>query len=190
VETDGTIACWGDNTYGQATPPVGSFSQVSAGESHTCGVRTDGTIACWGDNTAGNGTPAMPPGGSFSQVSAGWSHTCGVRTDGTIACWGLNGYGEAIPPAGTFSQVSAANWYSCAIDLQQRQRCWGWLALPPLEAPPAPEPVPVPHTVVPLLAAALALSGTLRARLGHMLTNRTAKEQQHILRNPASRLRA
>ena len=48
LKTDGTLACWGENSYGQATPPAGTFSQVSAGDDHTCGVRTDGTLACWG----------------------------------------------------------------------------------------------------------------------------------------------
>jgi hypothetical protein len=31
VAGDGTVGCWGDNTNGQATPPAGSFTQVSAG---------------------------------------------------------------------------------------------------------------------------------------------------------------
>ena len=54
--------------YGQATPPAGTFTQVSAGMYHTCGVRTDGTLACWGNNNSGQATP---PGGTFTQVSAG-----------------------------------------------------------------------------------------------------------------------
>jgi hypothetical protein len=41
------------NEYGQATPPAGAFTQVSAGYLHTCGVRSDGTGVCWGDNSDG-----------------------------------------------------------------------------------------------------------------------------------------
>ncbi len=48
LRTDGTLACWGCNDYGQAAPPAGTFSQVSAGGYHTCGLQTDGTLACWG----------------------------------------------------------------------------------------------------------------------------------------------
>ena len=33
VKTDGTVACWGDNSVGQATPPAGTFTAVSAGAS-------------------------------------------------------------------------------------------------------------------------------------------------------------
>jgi alpha-tubulin suppressor-like RCC1 family protein len=53
VRTDGTLVCWGDNTFGQSSPPTGTFTQVSAGTFHTCGVKTDGTFVCWGDNFSG-----------------------------------------------------------------------------------------------------------------------------------------
>ena len=48
LKTDGTVVCWGENIYGQATPPDGTFSLVSAGGLHTCAVTTGGTVACWG----------------------------------------------------------------------------------------------------------------------------------------------
>ena len=48
VMRDGTVACWGDDGYGWATPPAGEFASVSAGQSHTCGVMRDSTVACWG----------------------------------------------------------------------------------------------------------------------------------------------
>ena len=76
VRDDGSVACWGGNQYGQATPPAGEFASVSAGAAHTCGVRTDGSVACWG---------ATPPEGQFASVSAGAAHTCGVRTGGSGA---------------------------------------------------------------------------------------------------------
>jgi alpha-tubulin suppressor-like RCC1 family protein len=57
VETVGSIACWGDDTYGQTTPPADTFKSVSTGGFHTCGVRSDGTIVCWGENAHGQITP-------------------------------------------------------------------------------------------------------------------------------------
>jgi CSLREA domain-containing protein len=123
VRTDGTLACWGYDGYGQATPPAGTFSQVSAGGYHTCGVRTDGTLACWGSDGDGQATP---PAGTFTEISAGYDHTCGVRTDGTLACWGNNDYGQATPPAGTFSQVSAAGLHTCGVKTDGTLACWGW----------------------------------------------------------------
>jgi hypothetical protein len=85
VRTNGTIACWGDNYYGQATPPAGTFTSASVGgewvvhQSHACGVRTDGTIACWGDNTYGQATP---PPGTFASVSAALTY----GLDGAVTC--------------------------------------------------------------------------------------------------------
>jgi hypothetical protein len=99
-----------------------SFTQVSAGCFHTCGVKADGTLACWGRNEDGQATP---PAGTFIQVSAGIRHTCGVKTDGTLACWGWNEYGQATPPAGTFSQVSAGGEHTCGVKTGSTLACWG-----------------------------------------------------------------
>ncbi|MBD3756393.1 MAG: hypothetical protein IE937_12380, partial [Gammaproteobacteria bacterium] len=92
------------NTFGQLTPPAGTFKQVSAGGLHTCGIRTDDTLTCWGQN-ANNALAA--PAGTFSKVSSGRVyHSCAIRTDGTLACWGYNNYGQASPPTGTFIDVT------------------------------------------------------------------------------------
>ena len=99
VKSDGSVACWGRDEYGQATPPEGSFVSVSAGEDHTCVVRSDGSVACWGDDKCGQATP---PEGSFVSVSAGEDHTCGLRSDGSVACWGLQARGVTasdFPPS-------------------------------------------------------------------------------------------
>jgi len=135
--TDGSLACWGYNRYGQAPliPPSGIFRQVSSspasdfllvvGDSHTCGVRADETLICWGNDSTNqiSGTPA----GTFSQVSAGGSHNCGVRTDGTVACWGYNFFGQAppIPPPGTFRQVSSGGLHTCGVQTDGTPVCWG-----------------------------------------------------------------
>jgi len=122
IRTDGTIACWGDNSKGQTDAPAGTSSQVSAGGGHACSVRTDGTIACWGDNSKGQ---TNAPVGTFSQVSAGDYHTCGVQTDGTIACWGDNSKGQTNAPAGTFTQVSAGGYHTCVLRNDGKIACWG-----------------------------------------------------------------
>ncbi len=60
VEASGTLACWGNNTYGQSVPPSGTFTRVSAGTYHNCAICTNGTLACWGWNNSGQIT--VPPG--------------------------------------------------------------------------------------------------------------------------------
>ena len=60
LKTDGTVACWGDNSAGEATPPAGAFASVSVGAYFACGLRTDSTIACWGNNSVSDArTPSF-----------------------------------------------------------------------------------------------------------------------------------
>src|SRR5690349_15028543 len=149
LKDDGTVVCWGANTYangdpsfvGQATPPTGmTFTQVSAGGYHTCGIKSgDGTIACWGNSAEGEAPASqLPPAGTtFTQVSAGASHTCALVSNGTVACWGYDGYGQATPPAGTtFTKVSAGGYHTCGIKSSDGTIvCWGRDDLGQLAAP-------------------------------------------------------
>lgn len=122
IKTDGTVACWGDNTHGQSSPFSGPFTQVSAGGYHTCGVKPDGTISCWGDNIYGQ---SNPPSGTFIQVSAGGYHTCGLRTNGSTSCWGGTGSSTATPPSGSFIQISTGYMHTCGMKISGAVTCWG-----------------------------------------------------------------
>ena len=133
IKSDSTLACWGENTYGQSTPPPGTFTQVSAGGRHTCGIQSDSTLACWGDNAWGQ---YPPPPGTFLQASAGGVHTCAVKSDGTLACWGDNSSGQSAPPPGTFTQVSAGDWHSCAVKSDGTLACWGYNVFGQATPPP------------------------------------------------------
>ena len=85
---DQAVACWGDNSVGQAQPPSGRFTAVTTGNWFSCGLRTNGTIACWGRNPDWDFGQSDAPSGQFTAVAAGGSSSCGLRTNGTIACWG------------------------------------------------------------------------------------------------------
>ena len=99
-----------------------SFSSVSAGGIHICGLRTDGSVSCWGGNEDGQ---SDAPDGLFSSVSAGPYHTCGVRTDGSVVCWGYNSKGQSDAPSGSFSSVSAGNDHTCGVRTDGTLACWG-----------------------------------------------------------------
>jgi alpha-tubulin suppressor-like RCC1 family protein len=91
----GSVHCWGDDYYGQSTPPVLSNpTQISAGGSHTCAIDDSGVV-CWGDNSYGQ--VSIPPLNNPTHVSAGLSHTCAIDYDG-IQCWGDDTWGQASPP--------------------------------------------------------------------------------------------
>ena len=113
----GTVACWGDNHYGQ----LGDGSQVSsstpvtvaglnnatalvAGLRHTCALRADHTVTCWGGNETGqlgNGTdtdassPVAVTGiNNAIAITAEGGTTCALLADHTVQCWGYNWFGE------------------------------------------------------------------------------------------------
>jgi alpha-tubulin suppressor-like RCC1 family protein len=114
-------ACGGDGICEDATVPgyqPSSFSQISIGSDHICGV-TSGEVFCWGNDqrTAwdpDSGDPRIDTyklgiprehastqldpidGGisNFTQVGAGADHSCAVTEDGALYCWGWNSTGE------------------------------------------------------------------------------------------------
>ena len=122
MRNNGSVACWGWDEYGKATPPAGSFASVDAGLNHTCGVRSNGSVACWGNDRNGEATP---PAGSFASISVGGNHTCGVRRNGSVACWGWDGYDLTTPPAGSFLSVSAGWEHNCGVRSNGSVACWG-----------------------------------------------------------------
>jgi alpha-tubulin suppressor-like RCC1 family protein len=117
VRYDGTLWCWGRNTWGQLgnglrgpgrpdPTQVGTatgWTAVGAGGGHTCGVRA-GQLWCWGLNNKGqlgDGTTDVKVDpvrigtwSGWASVSGSWFSTCGIRTSGTAACWGENSAGQ------------------------------------------------------------------------------------------------
>ena len=63
-QADGTLVCWGDNTYDQAVvlAGLGAVSAVSAGGYHTCAFRQAArTLVCWGNNDYGQTNVPVDP---------------------------------------------------------------------------------------------------------------------------------
>ena len=111
---DSRVLCWGSGTYGQLgdgesgdnlnsniTTDSSSYTSVSAGRYHTCGIRVnDLRVLCWGESLYGrlgdgqNGVDVLNPNlttdtSAYSSISAGYEHTCGIRaSDGRVLCWG------------------------------------------------------------------------------------------------------
>lgn len=104
-----------------------TFTQVTAGSQHTCGLKADGTVFCWGLNywgqlgtgsttgpdlcTSAEGQPPITPcaqapvqatGLAFTKIEAFGHTTCGIVADGRLFCWGYNENGQL----GTGDKVS------------------------------------------------------------------------------------
>lgn len=120
IDLAGDLRCWGRGNEGEATPPAGTFSQISMYARYACGLRDDGTIACWGGQD--RQAHVDPPGGAFITVDAGGDWACGLRPAGTIECWGR---APAAPPAGSYRHLTVGLQNACAIADDGTVACWG-----------------------------------------------------------------
>ncbi len=123
--TNGPIAAWGRNDYGQADPCDGNdFVAISAGVGHSLALRKDGSIVAWGQNDYGQADPC--DGNDFVAISAGGWHSLALKQDGSIVVWGQNDYGQADPCAGNdFIAIAAGTSHNLALKNDGSIVAWG-----------------------------------------------------------------
>ena len=116
--SNGTVATWGDGSYGQTGDGVRNISlipivlsgltgitQVAGNGGDEMALDSSGTVWVWGNNysgQAGNGTnggqiltPRRVPGLSgVVQIAAGDASDYALKSDGTVWAWGYNEQGE------------------------------------------------------------------------------------------------
>lgn len=125
--SNGVVACWGLNTFGQTNVPssLAGVVQLSAGGVQSCALLSGGTVTCWGDNVFGEST--IPAGlAGVSQVSAGYAHTCALA-GGTVSCWGDNTYGQlGATEVSDAVEISSGDQHVCVRHGNGSMSCWGY----------------------------------------------------------------
>ncbi len=117
---DGTVRCWGDNTYGQ----LGNGAILLSPSPNSPITPTPTPVTVSGISTA-------------VAIEAGVFHTCALLRDGTLQCWGRNDEGRlgngstansstpvtvnGVAPAA----IAPGAEHSCAILRDGTMRCWG-----------------------------------------------------------------
>jgi len=141
----GSGTCTGCFTYN----PAATWTTLTAGEGHTCGVTSGGAAYCWGRNGTGElgdgsttrrMTPVAVAGElTFQSVTAGYGHTCGVTSGGVAYSWGSNFWGQlghgdtllastpvAVAGGLTFSSLTAGAGHTCGVTSGGAAAyCWG-----------------------------------------------------------------
>lgn len=165
LSATGRAYCWGDNTFGQlgngdpgtgqVTPvPVGqggvTFTAISAGGDHTCGLTGAGAAYCWGANDSGqlgDGSTSerdvptvVSLGVALTAIGTGDDHTCGLTATGAAYCWGGNDSGQLgdgstsqrslpvlVSLAGgvVLTAISAGGDHTCGLTAVGGAYCWG-----------------------------------------------------------------
>jgi alpha-tubulin suppressor-like RCC1 family protein len=129
-------------------PSALSFVQVSAGGTHSLGLRPDGTVWAWGGNSSGqlgndSNTDSwtlaqVPLPGAAVAVSAGGSHSLAIEQGGTVWAWGSNADGQLgngtttsssepapVPGLSNVVAVSAGGTHSLALEANGTVWAWG-----------------------------------------------------------------
>jgi alpha-tubulin suppressor-like RCC1 family protein len=127
-----------------------TFSALSSGFDHTCGLTPGGAAYCWGANDLGQlgnnrsttAAPFVPVGVvgglTFSSLSSGATHTCALTAGGAAYCWGFNGNGQlgnnsttdspvpvAVAGGLTFSSIGMGDYHTCGVTTTGAAYCWG-----------------------------------------------------------------
>jgi alpha-tubulin suppressor-like RCC1 family protein len=121
---DGALQCWGDNRYGQATPPTGGYSAVVSGDRYSCAISDQvGTrrLSCWGQGAAVTGVPQNQ---YFYSMSAFGPNICGDAGYLAKFCWGADA-AALQPPASNLSHFAVGARHVCAISGGGTVSCWG-----------------------------------------------------------------
>ena len=127
VRSDGSIACWGDDTWGQASPPAGTFTDIAAGRMTVCAIHTGGEIECWGRGLYG---AAEAPPGRYTALAIGGDTGCAIGAeDGALACWGAD---LGRPPSSPAAALAIGDNIAGMIGTNGVLHTWGEARLWPV----------------------------------------------------------
>jgi alpha-tubulin suppressor-like RCC1 family protein len=162
LRTNGTAWAWGDNGQGRlgdgttvtkSSPVlvaglVTDWCQISAGGSHSLGVKTNGSAWAWGagsygklgdSTTVSKFSPVLVVGfaASWCQISAGVDHSLAVRQNGTAWSWGRNTSGRLgdnttvdksspVSVVGGFTDWCQVSAVSHSLAVRQNGTAWAW----------------------------------------------------------------
>jgi alpha-tubulin suppressor-like RCC1 family protein len=129
IRSNGSLAAWGYNDYGQCDIPEGNdFVAIAGGKYHSIALRSDGSLVGFGDNSQ-NQIDA-PEEKEFVAIACGEYHNLAINKQGIVVGWGgYNYYGECDAPQpdeGTiFVAVSAGRYHSLGLQSDGKIKAWG-----------------------------------------------------------------
>ncbi|MBA4319103.1 MAG: chromosome condensation regulator RCC1 [Flavobacterium sp.] len=152
LKADGTLWSWGNNDYGQLgngglemteriPVPIGkdnTWVGISAGHSHSLGLKADGILKSWGYDNYGQ----VGDGGELDKnkqipvqiskidipkwisISIKAKHSLGLKSDGTIWEWNNNSAPQPIGKDRDWVSIAAGEFHS--LGLKADGSLWSW----------------------------------------------------------------
>jgi alpha-tubulin suppressor-like RCC1 family protein len=149
-EAGSASSCWGNGQFGQlgngassnSLTPVAisgglTWTALTAGDSHTCGIASSGLAYCWGQGGSGQlgtggvinvATPTAVQGNTrFTSIAAAGANTCAIAEAGETRCWGGRfGLTPVVISGGhLFTLVRLGGNHACGIVADGTAYCWG-----------------------------------------------------------------
>ncbi len=94
----GGVVTWGTNFDVQMDVPAGlnDVVAVSAGQSHSLGLKSDGSVVAWGSHVYGQ--TDVPPGlGGVRAIATGGFYNLALKSDGTVVEWPKRDFFPPVP---------------------------------------------------------------------------------------------
>ncbi|MDX2201025.1 MAG: PEP-CTERM sorting domain-containing protein [Phycisphaerae bacterium] len=128
---DGTLVGLGNDTFGQASPPLGAFTAFAAGSNHSLGIRPNGSLEAWGYGDFGQ--TAVPAGNNYVAVDGGEYHSIALRSDQTAVAWGW--YNGAAYEVSNVAAIAAGWGHSLVLKTDGSLFAWGTNGQGEIDAP-------------------------------------------------------
>lgn len=125
IHLDGSLECWGDNSYGQSSPPSGIFMNFACAGYSACAIKYNSEIICWGHTNFWSDIPIID-NEELIFLRGGTSNFIAIDGGSELSWWGGDDLYHQSPPEGSFlsADIAIGPDDGCVVDMNGQVQCW------------------------------------------------------------------